>query len=295
MACSGIDTWEPRADHPFAMRSSGQLVAGLLVLGACTGGSAHRNSGSSSVGSTPAAAPASANVTLQGDGALTAALTKPSVRCSFPDVDGPSIALLSTPEGLVFRIRVQQGEVTVLVSDTAGAAPHERDFAGTGVTMFDAGRGALVDSPLTEVPTTAGTPGAIGVLTAIQASVDCAGQEPGTSTVALTGETAEGPLTAATLQTPRVECNLAGSEVVLVGIVNVAGRPVFVDLGLRPDGIDVNKTVDDTRHHFVSPPGAVALRDNGARVNGDVTEQGGAAPPHVLHVEGEAVCGTPVN
>jgi hypothetical protein len=232
-------------------------------------------------------------VTLQGDVALTAAFEQPDVRCSFPDVAGPSIALLSAPQGLYFRVKVQQGKVTVLVSDDATPA-HERDFVGEGVSSFAAAGGAQVDSPLTEVPSAAASPGSLGALTAIEASVDCAAQDPGTSMITVTGATPDGTVTDPMPSTVRVECNPPGDEVVLVGILMVGGQPTFLELGLRPDGLEVDKTVDAAQHQYLAPPGTVTIDQDGAHVDADATEQGGATPPHVLHVEGAATCGTPV-
>jgi hypothetical protein len=271
---------------------TGLGLAGLLVLGACTSDS---NGSSETKPSAFSSEPpvASADVSLQGDAALVAALNKPDVRCGFPDVDGPSIALLSTPTGLVFRIKVQQDRVNVIVSDDAAPQNNQRQFEGTGVTDFDAANGAQVDSSLTETPVAGSSPGAIGQLTSIKASIDCAGQDPGTSTITLTGETPQGTLTNTALETPRVECNFPGNEVVLIGVVTVDGTKVFVDVGLRPDATSVNKTVGENKTAYKSPPGTATLTDNGARVNGDAAEQG-VPTPRVLHVEGEAVCGTPV-
>jgi hypothetical protein len=235
---------------------------------------------------------ASANVSVQGDPSLAASFTQPDVRCSFPDVDGPSIALLSTPPGLVFRIRVQQGKVTVLVSDTATPA-HERDFVGTGVTTFQPAAGGEVDSTLTEIPSTEGTPEGIGQLTSIKASIDCAGQDPGTSTLTISGNTPRGPLSNAGLETARVECNPSGNEVSVVGLVTVGGAKEFLALGLHDDEVDINKMVAGGASRYLSSPGAATVTDTGARVSGDAAEQGGDAS-HVLHLEGDATCGTPV-
>jgi hypothetical protein len=272
---------------------------GLVVLAACSGGSGRSAGSTPPTGNPPgvfsSGAPvASAHVTLQGDAALTAAFDQPDVRCGFPDVAGPSIALLSAPQGLFFRVRVQQSKVTVLVSDDASPA-HERDFAGVGVSGFTAASGAQVDSPLTEVPSAAGSAGSIGALTSIKASIDCAGQDPGRSTIALTGSTPDGTVSDPMPSTVRVECNPLGDEVVLVGILTVGNQPTFLQLGLRPDALEVDKTVGSVQHQYLSPPGTVTLDENGAHVNGDATEQGGATPPHVLHVEGAATCGTPVS
>ncbi len=151
-----------------------------------------------------------------------------------------------------------------------------------------------MDSTLTEVPTASGSAGGIGQLTAIKASIDCAGQDPGTSTVTLTGDTPQGALTNAVLETARVECYPPANEVSVVGIVTLAGTKVFVDLGLRPDSVSVNKAVEGGNLNYVSPPGAATVTDTGAQVNGDATEQSGTAS-HVLHVQGDATCGTPVS
>jgi len=272
----------------------GGAVAALVVLAACTSDSGTRTAQSSGPGSTASMArTASAAVSVRGDRALTSAFAPPDVRCSFPDVDGPSIALLSTPTGLVFRIKVQQGKVTVLVTDDATPMPHERDFSGTGVTSFDPAAGAQVDSALTEIAATAGTPGDIGQLSAIKASIDCAGQDPGSSTVTLAGDTPQGPLADQPLETARVECNPSGNEVSVVGLVTVNGTKQFIELGLRPDGMTVNKFVDGGGHQYESPPGAATVTDTGAHVDGDATGQGAAAT-HALHVVGDTTCGTPI-
>ncbi|HEX2381906.1 MAG TPA: hypothetical protein VHI95_04685 [Acidimicrobiales bacterium] len=277
------------------MQRRGWLVlAALVLIGGCSGndGSPSGQSASTSVSASARSPGASADVEVQGDAALTAAFEQPDVRCGFPDVDGPSIALLSTPSGLVFRIRVQQGKVTVLVSDDATPS-HERDFTGSGVSTFDPATGAHVDSTLTEVPNAAGA-GDIGQLTAIKASVDCAGQDPGTSTVTLTGDTPKGPLTNEALETARVECNPSGNEVSVVGVVTINGVKEFIELGLRPDGISVNKLRDSGSNNYISAPGAATVTDTGASASGDAAGQGAAAS-HVLHVEGDVTCGTPVS
>jgi hypothetical protein len=268
-------------------------VMALVFVGACTTNSGNKaqSPAPSPAGSASAAAPsASAKVSVQGHGPSTAAFTQPDVRCRFPDVDGPSIALLSTPPGLVFRIKVQPGKVTVLVSDDA---MHERDFTGTGVATFDPSTGAQVDSSLTETPTTAGSPGDIGQLTSIKASVDCAGQDPGLSTLTLTGDTPQGSISHAPLETARVECNPSGAEVSVIGIVTINGAKQFMELGLRPEGVTVNKLIGNGSNHYEAPPGAATLTYTGAHVNGDAIGSGDAAA-HTLHVEGDTTCGTPV-
>jgi hypothetical protein len=266
-------------------RHTAGALAALLFVGACSDdGSSADKSSSSAASATSAPVGANAQITLEGDPALTAAFAKPDVRCGFPDVDGTSIALLSTPEGLVFRIRVQDGKVTVLVSD---ADNHERDFSGTGVTGFDAAMGAEIDSPLAEATAATaatGGPGEIGTLTAIKGSVDCAGQSPGTSTITLNG---------IPLEDPRVECNVEGAEVIVVGIADTGAGRAFVDIGLRLEGVDLRLTEGSTVSSYLGPAGSATLTTTGATVAGDALAQGGT-PPGTVHVEGDVVCGTAV-
>ncbi len=272
-------------------RSGGAVAALVVLAAACTNDSGTKAEDSASSATPPTA---SATASVQGDAALTQAFAQPDVRCSFPDVNGPSIALLSSSADTVFRIKVQQGKVTVLVSDDATPTPHEREFTGPGVTTFAPATGAQVDSVLTETASAAGSGGDIGQLTAIKASVDCAGQDPGRSTVTLTGDTPQGPLADESLDTARVECYAPGNEVSVVGIVTISGVNQFMELGLRPDGVTVHKLVGNGGHHYESPPGAATVTDTGAHVDGDAAGKDAAAS-HVLHVEGDVTCGTPVS
>ena len=107
---------------------------------------------------------------------------------------------------------MQQGKVTVLVSDDATPTPHERGLQRQRRERRSIpATGAQVDSTLTEIPTTAGA-GDIGQLTAIKASMDCAGQDPGASTVTLAGDTPKGHLPNQSLEAARVECNPSGQR-----------------------------------------------------------------------------------
>jgi hypothetical protein len=195
-----------------------------------------------------------------------------------------------------FRVAITAGTVTVRLGSGDGAGYHERAFDGSGVTGFDSRKGVQIDASLTPTAATSGTTtaGTLGAVTSIKGSVDCAGQDPGSSTIAVTGETAEGPLNAARLEQVRAECFNPGDEVVVLGILTVGATRAFVEFGLRPDAIDVRETMPTgLEHHYVSAAPAT-LSGNGAFASGDAVEQN-ATPPHTLHVEGGAVCGTPVN
>ena len=210
--------------------------------------------------SAPSASPR-ASITFTGDVGLTGAGSDPSVRCNFPVLEGMSIAVLAKPQNstVLARVGLQSGKVKVFVGSGSGPDYHERAFEGTGVTSFDAAKGAVIDSTLTETAATAGSAkGTVGALTAIRGSVECGDQTAGTSTVTITGNTAEGALVA---------------------------------IGLSSDGaVSVDETLPSGLHRYRAS-GSSTITSTGAHVRADVVEQGVATPAHTLHVEGDLSCG----
>ena len=245
--------------------------------------------------SAPSASPR-ASITFTGDVGLTGAGSDPSVRCNFPVLEGMSIAVLAKPPNstVLARVGLQSGKVKVFVGSGSGPDYHERAFEGTGVTSFDAARGAVIDSTLTETAATAGsTKGSVGALTAIRGSVECGDQTAGTSTVTITGNTAEGALVAAVLDPVRVECDASpdGDEVASSGLVRVGSTRALVAIGLSSDGaVSVDETLPSGLHRYRAS-GSSTITSTGAHVRADVVEQGVATPAHTLHVEGDLSCG----
>jgi hypothetical protein len=289
------------------MRTPGLRVLATAVvvvaLAACSdSGSSDKpvSSGSSSSGPVVAEKPA-ASISLTGDGGLNGAVTDVSVRCDFPDLDGDSIAVLGKaydPATSVL-VAVFGTKVTVRLFGTGSDGGYvQRDFEGTGVTDFDVRTGATIDSSLKEVAASnqSVSSGALGAVSSVKGSLQCNGQQPGTSELTLTGETVEGAVNGAKLEHARVECNrdAAGDEAVVLGLLTVGSVQAFVSIGLRTDGVSVSETLDTGRQHrYQGPPGSATPTPTGGHANGDAVEQG-ATPPHTLHVAGEATCGTPV-
>ncbi|MEY2423893.1 MAG: hypothetical protein QOI95_3960 [Acidimicrobiaceae bacterium] len=284
------------------MRRFGRLgLVCVIALAACSSGS---SSSSSTTTTSPAALVPSGtpvgSLSLSGDAGLTGPATGVSIRCGFPDLQGPSIAILATAydASTSLRIGIRAAKVTVRLFSTATDGQyHERAFEGTAVTDFDAAKGAKIESNLSEVKATASsTPGALGAITAIKASIECNAQKPGTSSLTLTGETAEGSLSAAKLDSVRVECNqdALGNEVVVLGILTIGSTKAFVSVGLRVDGLELIETFEafDAQRRYQAPAGAASPTATGGHANGDVVEQN-ATPSHTLHVEGDVVCGSP--
>ena len=207
--------------------------------------------------------------------------------------------LVEPPDSTVLaRVAVQPGQVTVFVGSGSGTDYHERAFEGTGVTAFDAAKGASVDSTLTETTATAGTTkGDVGAITRIKGSVECGDQTPGTSTVTFSGETAEGPLAAAVLDPVRVECDASpqGDELAASGIVPVGSTQALISLGLTSDGsVTVDLSVPGGSHRYLAA-GTSSVTSTGAHVEADVVEadvvEQAAVPARTLHVEGDLTCG----
>jgi hypothetical protein len=277
----------------------GEVCIVVLVLAACSGSS---SSSGTTTTATSAAFPvpgtaAIGTVSLTGDPAVSGLAGDVSIRCGFPNLKGVSIAVLGKAYDTTtdMRIAVRANNITVQLSTGTGTDFHERAFEGTGVTEFDPAKGAQIDSPLNETLATAGTTGgAVPAITSIKGSVDCRGQKPGASTLTLTGATAEGQLTAATLDNVRVECNTdsLGNEVSVVGIATIGSVKAFMSIGLRVDGTSISElTESGAARQYQAPAGSAAPTPTGGHASGDAVEQK-VAPPHVIHVEGDVTCGS---
>jgi hypothetical protein len=236
-----------------------------------------------------------ADVSFGGDSNLAGRGRDSSVRCNWPDLAGTSIAVLTTPaDGSVLaRIALRPDHVTVILG-TAEGEYHERAFTGAGVTSFDPATGATVESTLTETAATPGTtPGSIGTVRAIHGTFHCGDQTAGSASLTITGETADGTLSAASLDPVRVECDASpgGDEVAASGITTVGANPVLVSIGLTSDGaVTIGKSTTAASRSYAAP-GTATITSTGAHVRADVVEQGMPASPHVLHVEGDLSCG----
>ncbi|MEY2565665.1 MAG: hypothetical protein QOE35_194 [Actinomycetota bacterium] len=273
------------------------LAAGLLVLAACGDDAKPSATSNASSATSETRATPVAKLTLEGDDKLSGAIANASVRCGFPNLDGPSIAVLgdTADPHVQIQIGVTSAKVTVHIYTGTGTVYFERAYESTATLEdFDAKRGVTLDAPLSEVEATKGSsPGNVGTLSAIRGTLDCADQDPGSSTITISGETPEGPIKDAPLESPRVECNRPGDEVVVIGILRAGTTKSFVKYGLRPEGTSVQQSfADGTGHDYEAPPGTSSLTGTGAHVDADAVEQPAATPPRTLHLEGDVVCST---
>ena len=286
----------------------GSVAMGLLVA-ACSGsGATSAPSATAAItvapvtaAPTPTAAPtkgpATESLGVVGPAGATGAVTNAAVRCNFPAPNGTSyINVIGRPvdPNLSVYVNVSQGLVTVRFDSGSGSTYVERDFTGTGVTNFDAAKGAQVDSKLTEVsPIPAHSP--LGVLTSISGSIDCGNQLPGTSTLMLSGPTAKGAL-AGGVSPANVECinNTQNTYVSVIGAVQVASTGTLAVISISPGTASISLSSDG---FFRNTATAVAtLTPTGAHVDADLVEQNLAAgtKAHTIHMTGDVVCGTTI-
>jgi len=248
----------------------------------------------------PSRGPATASFTLAGSAGLTGPVTPTDITCDQPGLDGPSISVLgkagaSGPQVVLF---ISAGHVEARVGTGAAETLKLRTFVGTGVTGFDAATGATLDTQLTETTDKGTAVGDLGALSSISGTVDCGDQLPGTSAIVLSGESALGTI-GATFTGAHVTCRVIGpATYVTVEELGRAGTtPVLVFVNASADLLQAvleTKTVASV--YSSKAPGLVNLTQGGVTVAGDLTETVKAGEkPHVLHVAGDATCGTTVH
>ena len=291
---------------PRRIHLRGCLVALSLTLAACSGTStpagatpsstpaATASAAPSESGTTPGPSlpPASAQFTFTGGAAGAEQVGQ--IACNNPTTGGSVITIFgqATGKDVFSLVTVEVGKVFVRLDSGSGTSYAERDFSGTGVSGFDAAKGARIDSPLSEVPS-AQKPGTLPSIDSIKGSVDCGNQLPGTSTLLLTAAVPEGPLNGP-IDPIRVECNPHAQppQVRAVGLTMLGSTKVLVILQATGAGftVFVVPTAATKQHFFASTdPATATLTSTGAHVSGSAAETGTTSK---LQVRGDLVCGT---
>ena len=245
----------------------------------------------------PSKGPAMAQLGITGTAGLTGPVTPTDITCDQPGLDGPSISVLGTagasgPQVVLF---IRAGHVEARVGTGAATTLKLRTFEGSGVTGFDAAKGATLDTQLTEITDKGTAVGDLGALSSISGTIDCGDQKPGTSTIVLSGESALGTI-GPTFTGAHVTCRVVGpaTYVTLEELGTAGTTPVLVFVNANATLLQVvleTKTVASI--YSSKAPGLVTFTPGGVTVAGDLTETVKAgATPHVLHVAGDATCGT---
>lgn len=251
---------------------------------------------------TPAASkgPATAQVSLEGSNGLTGPVTTHRITCGGPTLDGPQIAVLgkagtSGPDIVLF---VRAGFIEARVATGSGQSLRLRSFTGTGVTAFDASTGVQLDSTLTETTEAGAAIGDLGALTRISGTLDCGDQQPGTSTVAVSGPAAQGQL-AGPVTGSAVTCTVtaSGTFVGISGLSMAGSTPVLLIVTASAGLIQLAVETKGAGGFYVGKGTSITtMIPGGARMSGDVTENAKTGvTPHMLHVEGSATCGVTIN
>jgi hypothetical protein len=250
----------------------------------------------------PSKGPATAKFAITGTAGLTGPVTPTEIICGEPSFDGPQILVLGTTgkAGQQVILFVTAGHVQARVGTGSGTTLKLRVFEGTGVTGFDAATGATLDTKLSEITAAGTAKGSLGALSSVSGSIDCGDQEAGTANLVITGQTPLGSL-ASTFTGIHVLCSISTTAGTFVGIqaLGTAGTtPVllFVTAGATSLQVAV-ETKAASSFYSATGAGLVTLAPDGATIRGDVTQGGVKAgqTPIVLHVSGDATCGTTVH
>jgi hypothetical protein len=172
-----------------------------------------------------------------------------------------------------------------------------RSFEGSGVTGFDAAKGATLDSPLTENTDPASAIGDLGELTSFSGTIDCGNQQPGSATIQVSGESAQGTLDG-TLTQVQVSCTQTSTSLfVIVGGMTTIGTTPAVMFVTGSNGFLQASVATKAGGSFYTKQDSsfVTLRSDGAHMEGDLPEAVAAgATPHMIYVAGDATCGTTI-
>jgi hypothetical protein len=298
-------------------RRAGAVLFLCSALGGCsassTGSTATSTPTTSSLptSSPTPSGPAAATVALTGDGPVVGGpLTGLAISCFVPSFDGMSIRVSGTPtgqslNGLFVNVTIRSGVVTVAEATGSGPQYRSRSFSGTGVSGFDAGTGAQLSGPLTETTAASLQKGTLGGFTSITGSVTCGNQTPGTTTVKLTGSTADGAFSG-DLTSALVACNTShfGQGVQVSAFTMVGTQRALLLINIERyinDPSVANAPAFSVFEQLQNAPGRFYTRSQGtftvtttgAHVDGDLIEQvSGGATPHTLHLSGDATCGS---
>jgi hypothetical protein len=296
-ACSAAPASQPSAANPtIAQPPASSGPAGSSAPG-----------GSVAAVSPAPSGPATMSLTGTGDAGVTGAWSGSLIRCGEPRLTGSEIdafAVVPDKATTVF-VTVTAGSVNVSLRAGAGSTYTERDFTGSGVSGFDAVHGATIDSDLTQVADSS-KPGKLEAMKHLSGSIDCAGQQAGSSTVTLAGSIPQGAITGG-LDPVRVECDVDptyGNYVAVHGILTAGTTKVFAIIVVRAADSPYQSSLfmvpaTGAQQSLLAPVHAPStLSATGAHIDADFSQAaatGSSAAPSVIHLAGDFTCGATFN
>ena len=222
------------------------------------------------------------------------------ITCDNPSFDGSDVLFFAKSPDKAAVVLVTLAASSIDVNERAGAGADytSRDFTGTGVSAFDAAKGATFNSDLTEVQQAGAKPGKLGAITHISGSVDCGNQTPGTSTVQVSGATADGAVSGP-FESSRIACVHSaqnGDAVNVTALVTAGTTPTLLIVHFPADGkatiFQVTNEGQTSNSYAIDPTGDQAMTATGGHVDADFEEVVTSGTPHVLHLAGDLTCGT---
>jgi len=287
---------------PIGWGAASIAVAAALTVTACGG----TGSSSNPATATPAAAtatpmptpvpPAGGQFTATGTITLVTAITADLVTCSFPSLDGPEITMrVSTADQKMGGfITLTASTVYLRIGAGSGKTYTQRNFAGPGVSNFNATKGATFNAQLTDVTPAGQNAGTIGVITAISGSVSCGTKQPGSGTITITGNSSGGAISGP-LTSMLVGCPVGQTFSLINGLTHVGSAPASVEIGGGSGGAYfASISTTSTAYFFTSSAANLYTLGNGHVVwnHAVLTQTGTGSAGQTITVNGDATCGT---
>ena len=271
------------------------LAAAALTLTAC--GGAGPASSPASPPPTPTPQPAAGgHFADSGAVQLVATVAPPAVTCSFPSLNGPEITLqVATADGSMGGyITLTSSEVFVRIGKGSGATYTQRNFSGSGVTNFDATKGAQFNAQLADTTPAGQNKGTIGSITAISGSVSCGNKTPGAGTITINGSSTAGAISGP-LTSMLVSCPAGATFALINGLTHVGSSVASVEIGGGSgEAYFGSISTTSTGLFFTSSATGLYTLGNGHVHwnNATLTQTGAGGAGHTITINGDATCGT---
>ena len=273
------------------------LAAAALTLTACGGAGPASSAASPTPTPTPTPQPpAGGHFTDSGAVQLVATVAPTAVTCSFPSLNGPEITLqVATADGSMGGyITLTSSEVFVRIGAGSGATYTQRNFAGPGVTNFDATKGAQFNAQLADTTPAGQRKGTIGSITAISGSVSCGDKTPGGGTITINGSSTAGAINGP-VTSMLVSCPAGATFALINGLTNVGASPASVEIGGGSGEVYFGSiSTASTGFFFTSSAAGLYTLGNGHVHwnNATLTQTGAGGAGHTITINGDATCGT---
>lgn len=234
---------------------------------------------------------------MSGAVPLVTTVAAGGVTCSFPSLDGPEITLqVATADRTMGGfITLTSSKVKVRIGAGSGTSYTERDFQGTGVTGFDATKGAQFNAQLTDSTPAGQKTGTIGAVTSVSGSVTCGDKTPGSGTISITGDSTGGTISG---QLTSLLVNCTGTNFALInGLTTVGVAPATVEVGGGGSEVTFASLSTASAGFFFSSskPDLYTVSNGHVHWNAGAVLMQTGAPETVAHtvtVTGDATCGT---